>query len=83
MFADRATLIGDTTAGAGGQVIEVSFGSGAKLAVTAREPSWESHWGAGCGFPPRVYSISSAKGLASNTDDVLEHALVFIRERAN
>jgi C-terminal processing protease CtpA/Prc len=83
IFADRVALVGDTTAGAGGQALEIALEGGAKLTVTARQPKWENGCGQGRGFPPKIYAVLSAKGLATGKDDVLDRALAFIRERAD
>ena len=83
LFADRIVLIGDTTAGAGGEVFEFAFGRGAKLSVTVRQPTWESGYGNGLGFPPRIYVEPTAKGLASGKDEVLDRAISYINERAH
>ncbi len=83
VFSDRVVLIGDTTAGAGGQSLQIAFGRGANLFVTVREPQWEQNYGRGKGFPPRIFVEPTAKGLAAGKDELLERAVSFINERAN
>ena len=83
VFADRVVLIGDTTSGAGGDIMEIAFGRGAKLSVTAREPRWESGFGNGRGFPPRIYVEPTAKGLSAGKDEVLERAIEYLKESAH
>jgi C-terminal processing protease CtpA/Prc len=83
VFADRVALIGDTTAGAGGDAMQIDFGRGGRLFMSVRQPDWDQGYGYGHGFPPRIYVEPTAGGLASGKDEVLDRALVFIRERAN
>ncbi len=83
VFADRVVLIGDTTAGAGGQSLQLAFGQGGNLFVTVREPQWEHGYGNGKGFPPRIFVEPTAKGLSAGKDELLDRAISFINERAN
>ncbi|MFZ5434357.1 MAG: S41 family peptidase, partial [Calditrichota bacterium] len=52
VFANRVTLIGRATAGAGGQTKEVPLLSGGILSVTVGVPQWEEGVGLGLGFTP-------------------------------
>ncbi|MBU0509513.1 hypothetical protein KKH27_11855 [bacterium] len=79
VWAKRAVLIGEPTAGAGGITHRIEFGKGACAVITVREPYWENGYGNGKGFPVDVVSVPTAAGLAEGRDEVLEAAFANLR----
>jgi carboxyl-terminal processing protease len=81
VFASRVTLIGDTTAGAGGTAVDIVFPTGGILSLTSQQPVWEKGYGNGKGFPPDLRVIPTATGLASGKDEVLNAAIQFLEKK--
>jgi C-terminal processing protease CtpA/Prc len=79
VFAQRVTLMGDTTAGAGGNAMVVDLPAGGKLTVTVQRPVWENGFGDGKGFPPDIRILQSAQGLAKDKDEVIDAAVDFLK----
>lgn len=82
VFAQRVVLVGETTAGAGGQTQHLDFGNDASVEITVREPNWENGYGNHCGFPADIPEVPTASGLAGDRDEVLEAALGFLHRES-
>ncbi len=80
VFAQRAILVGDTTAGAGHSFAVLPLGSGAMLSVAITEPIWENGHGNGSGFPPSILAQPTALGMSQGRDEILERALELLRK---
>ncbi len=77
VFANRVTLIGRATAGAGGQTKEVPLLSGGILSVTVGVPQWED--GLGQGFEPDFEVVPTPNEFARGQDQAVEEARRFLR----
>lgn len=79
VFAERVTLVGEPTAGAGGEITETLLPGGGRLWITVREPVWEKGYGAGRGFKPLIKVIPTSQGLASGKDEVVDAAEEYLQ----
>lgn len=79
VFARRAILIGDTTAGSGARAANFNLLGGGSIELSVMQPLWEDGCGRGHGFAPDLRVMQTPAALAANRDAGVEAALDFIR----